>query len=258
MIVKQGGVILGRGEAAEETVERLTVEHVSRALSVAHDLLRRQAADNGSKWFGPDATEEERKGRSSEEKFWDAWNVVAAVGSWGSWSLYSLLRVPELGVHPAPAVVQQYVYVPAKGVVMDSELPTGANAPVLHQTTKLLHPKRWPISGVSVSYAERALEGLTKVEQRLEELLLHVRPDTQTVAGVKRALRQDNLRLTLPPVRGGPQRKYRTYKMVRDETPAESYLSATMKGNMRAEVPSEDKRDPSRWESLDEALRELV
>ena len=251
--------LIGRLERVVEPGERFAVERVAAVVSLAHQRFVSVVEGRGESWRGPltpgRADPAEVK-LSSEERFWGAWNVIACVGPWGRWSLYALLRVPDLGVHPAPAVTEQWVISPGQGSLRELAVPTGVNAPLVHQTTRLISPEHWPISSVKSAYAAKAYESLLEDERLIEDLMLHVRTDTQTVGGLERALRRESLRLVLPPSPGATQ-QFRTWRLLKEKLPGEVALDHAMIEGVFDQVPSESDLDRP-WVNLDGALMDRV
>jgi hypothetical protein len=256
MISNPQFVLVGRMEVATETAERFVVERLSFELGRAHDLMRAKVIEKGGTWWGARAGEAEREKLSDEERFWLDWNVAACVGVWGRWTTFSLMHLPELGIHPAPAVKSQWAFTAGAGRMERVDVETGPRAPMVHQTTKLLSPARWAIPGVNEIYAMRAYEGLLTAERYLEAMSIFIRPDTQTVGGLQRMLEREGIRIVLPKAEGGAHAKFRTYILEQRPVPGQVSLRG-----LGVTDPEDELRSPDaarQWLNLNEALEERV
>ncbi len=257
MISNPQYVLVGRMEIATDTAERFVVERLSYELGRAHDLLRARVIEAGGTWWGARAGETEREKLSDEERFWMDWNVAACFGAWARWSTFVLMHLPELGLHPAPAVKSQWAFTAGANRMERADVETGPRAPVIHQTTKLLSPARWAIHGINEIYALRAYEGLLTAERHLEAMSAVNRPDTQTVGGLQRMLEREGIRIVLPKLEGGAHAKFRTYVLEQRPVPGQVVLRGL--GLTNPEEGEPQSPDAARqWLNLNEALNERV
>lgn len=260
MILNPQYVLVGRQEIAKEGWERFMVDHLSIALRWAHDLFRKQVVARDETWWGSRSSTDlplvsGAASLSEEEWFWTHWNVVACVGPWGKWHTYTLMYLPELGVHPAPSIQNQWAFTPSGSKVERVPVEVDARAPIIHQTSRLISAEKWPIEGVKEGYARRALEGILQLERHLQTLGVDSRPDTRTVGGLRSALDMDGLRLELPKASGGAHAKFRTYELVQYPKSGQTKL----KGVRMVEADASSMGDDApRWANLNEALEERV
>jgi len=253
MIVSHNLVLLGRKEEVTDTADRIAVDIASRAMQSIYQLFLDQVNERKGRWHG-NRKRSDKDALSDEERFWNDWQVLAMAGGWGRWNVFCMMHIEEFGVHPAPAITEQWMYYPARNILTKMPCSAGNQAVVVHQTTKLLNTSDWPIRGVKKSFAERAYEGLLSGEKVLEDLMAHTRPDGQTVGGLKKILSDNHMHLELPPVKGGAHGKFRTYQVVRDKLPSEVHLEG-IDGDLA--IPKEQMMF-GKWKSLDEAIREKV
>lgn len=256
MILNAGHVIVGRNERAKDGTERFLVDHLSLVFAQAHERLRTRVIGRSETWWGARGSNLDRDRASDEEVFWDDWNVAACVGDWGRWETYVLLFLPELGIHPTPAVRTQWAFRLDRQEIEPMPVPTGPRAPVLHLTTRILDPDNWPIPNIKESLAHRAYEGLMSAERLLEHLSLSARPDTQTAGGVRRVLEREGISLVLPPAEGGAHRQFRTYELQQRPAPGQIRLPGLLTQIQKEGESISD--NPQSWSTLEEALSERV
>jgi len=255
LIVSHDMILIGRGENVSDTADRIAVDLAATVLSTVHQKLSRLVNDRGERWYGIQRKPVSEEQLSDEERFWRQWQVLACIGVWGHWNTFAMLYLDEFGLHPAPSITEQWLFQPARQYLGRYPVPTGVDAPIIHQTSHLLNTSCWPIKGVSKTYAERALEGILQAEGHLEGVMAHIRPDGKTAGGLKKILKDNHLRLELPSVKGGAHGKFRTYKVVRDKLPSEVHLETSQDADLQ--LPPEPMIG-GRWKNLDEALRERV
>jgi hypothetical protein len=260
LILNPQYVLVGRQEIAKEGWERFMVEHLSTALRWTHDLFRKKVVDRDETWWGSRANTDlplvsGAASFSEEEWFWTNWNVVACVGSWGKWHTYMLMYFPELGVHPAPSIQNQWAFTISGPKLVRVAVDVDARAPVIYETSRLISAEKWPIEGVKEEYALRALEGILQVERHIETLGLTSRLDTRTAGGLRAALDRDGLRLELPKASGGAHAKFRTYELVQYPKPGQTKLNGVRMVETDASSLGDD---APRWANLNEALKERV
>ncbi len=255
MIVQAGVTVIGRHEEHTEVSDRYLVDKVSQVSSALHDHLVHLVQGRGEEWIGPRGFLSERK-PSPEESFWEAWGAVACLGPWDRWSGFMFMELEGLGLTSAPTIVEQW-WVTARGDAYKLQCPTGSNAMVMHQTSRLLNWKKWPIKGPNKAQARAALEQILKVDGQLEELSMHARPDAFTKGGLTKALREHNLRLVMPKLNGGAHKMTATYKLEPIPKVSHGYAPYGIEldvEDMEANRVSQD----AAWTTLDGAIRERV
>jgi hypothetical protein len=256
MIVHAGVTVIGRHEEHTEVSDRYLVDKVSQISAVLYDHLTQRVYDRREEWFGPSLQGflNERK-PSPEEAFWNEWGAVACVGPWDRWDGFMFMALEGLGLTSAPAIVEQW-WVTAGGRVHKMRCATGSRALVMHQTSKLLNWKKWPIRGPNKAQARAALEQILRVDGELEALSMHARPDASTKGGLDRALREHNLRLVMPKLNGGAHKMTAVYRLERLPQARTGFAPYGIELDEDAEA-NQSAQDQA-WTTLDGAIRERV
>ena len=259
MIVQAGITVIGRHEEHSEVSDRYLVDHVSQISALLYNHLLAEVQRRREEWVGPSLRRflNDRK-PSPEEAFWNNWAAVACLGPWDRWIGYAFMELEDLGVSPAPSIVEQWWVDGQNGSIRKMPCPTGSRAIVLHQTSKILNWKNWPIKGPNKAQARAALEQIITSDNQLEALSMHARPDATTRGGLNRALREHNLRLAMPKLNGGAHKLTATHRL--EQIPrAQSGYAPHGFDPIESEFEESNRvSQDAYWTTLDGAIQERV